>query len=581
MDSLTIVGNVYAPPASDLPNVTNYCFVVKKNGFGPQIAVHQGQYVGCFSDEGFVIGIINEIVSQNKYYSDPSTLKELAAKNLNIEQFIPAKNWDLILAFVSVQSFIPNILSEKEIQELYKKDWFHTIKSPTYPVKPGTSVYLIEKEIISYLLGIDSKDIHIGKLENYDNDVFLDINRLFNKHVAILAQSGAGKSYTVSVLIEELLRRESETPALLLIDTHSEYKFFSDKDPNSPNASFSKKTKYINGNFMHIGVPHLTEYDFIKFQPNITNPQIRKLRAAIWECKKKFKKQNGYPEYGLQELITEILADEENNKVSENLAAWLEDLARLQLFSNADSPILGNILRTGHLTLIDLGNMISERKKQILLSYILTRLFTMRRNETVPPFIVFLEEAHNYCPENASKETAIARSIIETISREGRKFFAQLVLISQRPVKLSTTILAQCNTQIIMRVTNPYDINHIKQSSEHLTDIANKINILPTGHALLVGAAVNYPVFVKIKQRTCKNTFGERTLKEMCQNFEAKEQFEGRWDSEPEIPKEASEMENREKPHPIVGTQEEFVVEDEFEKEAFEDLDKVEELNED
>ena len=204
-----------------------------------------------------------------------------------------------------------------------------------------------------------------------------------------------------------------------------------------------------------------------------------------------------------------MLEDDDNNKVSENLVAWLEDLAKLQLFAPTDSPVLGNILRTGHLTIIDLGNIISERKKQIILSYLLTRLFQMRRNDTIPPFIVFLEEAHNYCPETGGKDTAISRSILETIAREGRKFFAQLVLISQRPVKLSTTILAQCNTQLIMRVTNPYDINHIKASSEHLTDIANKINILPTGHALMVGAAVNYPVFIKIKQRICKNTFGE------------------------------------------------------------------------
>lgn len=587
MELTNVVGNVYAPPGSDLPNVTNYCFVLKKKGFDQKTLVHQGQYIGTFSEEGFVVGIISEIISQNKYYSDPGMLKELSSRNINIEQYIPAQNWDLVLVFVSVQNYIPNINSEKDLPRLNERNWFHTIKTPTFPVRPGTPVYLIKDDIIGYILGIDNNDLHIGKLENYDNEVYLDINRVFNKHMAILAQSGAGKSYTVAVMIEELLKRETETPALLLIDTHSEYKFFSDKDPSLPNYQFSKKTKHINGNFVHIGVPNLSEYDFLKYQPNITNPQIRKLRSAIWECRKKYKNDKNFPEYGLNELITTVLEDDDNNKVSENLVAWLEDLAKLQLFAPTDSPVLGNILRTGHLTIIDLGNIISERKKQIILSYLLTRLFQMRRNDTIPPFIVFLEEAHNYCPETGGKDTAIARSILETIAREGRKFFAQLVLISQRPVKLSTTILAQCNTQLIMRVTNPYDINHIKASSEHLTDIANKINILPTGHALMVGAAVNYPVFIKIKQRICKNTFGEKTLKEMCKNYEAKEQFIKGWDETDNLDNQLDgevidkyrtqngNQTNNEKPQPVLGIQEEFITDDPFDADPFQFDDKM------
>jgi DNA helicase HerA-like ATPase len=186
----------------------------------------------------------------------------------------------------------------------------------------------------------------------------------------------------------------------------------------------------------------------------------------------------------------------------------------------------------------------------------------MRRNDFIPPFILFLEEAHNYCPENVAAEKAMAKSIIETIAREGRKFYAQLVLITQRPVRLSTTVLSQCNSQIIMRVTNPNDINHIKASSEHLTDIVNKINILPTGHALIVGAAVNYPVFVKIKQRTCINTSGERSLKDICLSYESKVEFIKGWNDFEVI-----------KPEKIIGTQEGFIENDETNVEPFDYID--------
>ena len=59
---------------------------------------------------------------------------------------------------------------------------------------------------------------------------------------------------------------------------------------------------------------------------------------------------------------------------------------------------------------------------------------------------------------------------------------------------MSTTALSQCNTQIIMPITNPYDLDHIKATSEALSkDSMRIITTLPTGNALVMGAALNYP----------------------------------------------------------------------------------------
>ena len=92
--------------------------------------------------------------------------------------------------------------------------------------------------------------------------------------------------------------------------------------------------------------------------------------------------------------------------------------------------------------------------------------------------------------------------MIETIAREGRKFGASLCLISQRPVNLSTTALSQCNTHIILRVTNPNDLDHIQMSSEGIdARVAKSITGLKVGEAIIVGEAVNYPVFVNIRDR--------------------------------------------------------------------------------
>ena len=87
-----------------------------------------------------------------------------------------------------------------------------------------------------------------------------------------------------------------------------------------------------------------------------------------------------------------------NAKVKETLVGWIPDLDQLGIFAKNDLPQFAGSIRIGELTILDLSSLISMRKKEILLHYFLTRMFQARRNHTLPPFIVFLEEAHNFLP---------------------------------------------------------------------------------------------------------------------------------------------------------------------------------------
>ncbi|MBN1940919.1 MAG: ATP-binding protein, partial [Candidatus Diapherotrites archaeon] len=150
------------------------------------------------------------------------------------------------------------------------------------------------------------------------------------------------------------------------------------------------------------------------------------------------------------------------------------------------------------------------------------RLFYDRRSKTIPPFLLVLEEAHQLVPEKASEENALSRSIIRTIAREGRKFGASLCLVSQRPVQLDTTALSQCNTHIILRITNPYDLKHIGESSEGLDSRAtDMITSLRVGEALIVGEATHYPLFFKVRLRKSAESRHEQTLEQSAIDFES------------------------------------------------------------
>ena len=93
--------------------------------------------------------------------------------------------------------------------------------------------------------------------------------------------------------------------------------------------------------------------------------------------------------------------------------------------------------------------------------------------------------------------------IIEKIASEGRKFGIFLLVVTQRPGKISSNVLSQCNSQIIMRLTNPDDMSAVRRSSEGLSeDLFNDLPGLNKGEAVVVGELTKIPTMIKISGRT-------------------------------------------------------------------------------
>jgi DNA helicase HerA-like ATPase len=533
------IGTIFSSPNDRSPNVDHYLFILDENA---PLLCRQGIYCYTYSGEGMLVGRVDEILVSNEYYNNPQTVKKFDGGALyGISNSFPTERWEDYIGLVKILGVFP--YEEDSSLDSSNPRCKKIVQRPAFPGKPGNKVIILDGDNLRDFLGITPDGLNLGTLEHYNIDVRLNLNRLINKHFAVLAMSGAGKSYLISVILEELLLRNNSmgTPGVLLIDVHGEYKYLSDQSVTE-NRHFALKTNYYDGRYFQIDVGSLSAFDIATFQPNISNAQVRDLKKIIDKIKSSKKQSEGAKtatittttttnttttttgskSYDLNDLISYLdLEPNINQKVREALVGWLYDLQRLELFTNTEMPVIKNIIKPGHLTILDLSNVISIRKKQIIVAYLAEKLFFMRRSGMIPPYLMILEEAHQFAPESMPGETAIAKNIIETIAREGRKFFAQICLISQRPVKLSTTALSQCNTHIILRVTNPNDLNHIKQSSEALTNESLKmIATLPTGNALVMGSATNLPLFIKIRQRFSSDPFGEKNLEEICKQFQ-------------------------------------------------------------
>ena len=108
------------------------------------------------------------------------------------------------------------------------------------------------------------------------------------------------------------------------------------------------------------------------------------------------------------------------------------------------------------------------------------------------PLLIVLEEAHAYLAKENSGSAAIA---VRRIAKEGRKYGVGMMIVSQRPSEIDTTILSQCGTIFAMRLANDTDRGHIASAaSDNLKGLFGMLPILRTGEAIVVGEAVSLPV---------------------------------------------------------------------------------------
>lgn len=115
------------------------------------------------------------------------------------------------------------------------------------------------------------------------------------------------------------------------------------------------------------------------------------------------------------------------------------------------------------------------------------------------PVMIVCEEAHNYIPQSNDSLYKASRKSIERIAKEGRKYGLSLMIVSQRPSEVSSTIFAQCNNFIALRLTNDTDQQYVKRlfpdNSSAITDILP--NMSP-GECIVVGDAVILPAVIQM-----------------------------------------------------------------------------------
>lgn len=121
-----------------------------------------------------------------------------------------------------------------------------------------------------------------------------------------------------------------------------------------------------------------------------------------------------------------------------------------------------------------------------------------RRVRAAIPFHLFIEEAHRYVV-NDNDHFLLGYNIFERIAKEGRKYGVMLDLVSQRPVEISETVIAQTSNFCILKMTHPRDLDYINKMLPNISgDIIEKLTSLQSGTMVAFGSAFKIPVIVKM-----------------------------------------------------------------------------------
>lgn len=373
------------------------------------------------------------------------------------------------------------------------------VLQPRRAIYPGNDVFRAPENILKDFYSYPEEEgLFIGHLiTRQDVPVSISV-RGFRRHLAILAQTGAGKSYAAGVLLEELLKKGA---TVVVLDPHADYVFLSRrKDGTTFSDRISVfRTPESTGRYDESQIGKINSYE-VKFS-DLSIDEIAtvcgiserwtKIIGAIQEAIEGLGKS-----YSLNDLIKKL--EERGDPDSLRALSYVRRLSKIRVFGSATTDI-EKLLRPKHISVVDLSGL-DDKVSDYIAFRILSGIYEKAETQQYKyPVFVFVEEAHRFIP---NKENTLSKGIIKRIAAEGRKFGVFLVLITQRPYKIDPDALSQCNSQIIMRMTNPEDQRAVKNSSERMSEsLLNDLPGLNVGEAVIVGEVTRAPVMVKIRQR--------------------------------------------------------------------------------
>jgi DNA helicase HerA-like ATPase len=467
-----------------------------------------GKFMGLMSGKALIIGLVTEIAEQptSGTMAGNQTFRKVARLDLIGELRANA---------AGAQVF------ERGVTE--------------YPNIGDNACMLGESELRLVYGHADADRAHIGNLQQNPNiHVHIDIDNLVSRHFAILGATGVGKSSGVAIILNKILETRPNL-RIFLVDPHNEY-----------GRCFGAKANVLNPRNLRLpfwlfnfeetidaffgGRPGVDE------EVEILSEVIPLAKAAYLQyrnnndrnplAKKRDPGDAGFTAdtpvpYRIEDLIN--ILDNRMGKLENRSRAVVfhKLIGRIQtfrnhpryafMFENANiggdtmAEILGSLFRLPTegkpMTIMQLAGFPAEVVDSVV-SVLCRMAFDFGLwSDGVAPLLFVCEEAHRYAPADKNKGFGPTKRALSRIAKEGRKYGVFLGLVTQRPAEIDATIISQCSTLFVMRLSNDRDQTLIRSAvSDAAANLLSFIPSLGVREVFTFGSGVALPTRMRFQE---------------------------------------------------------------------------------
>ncbi|RSK49679.1 ATP-binding protein [Bacillus canaveralius] len=401
----------------------------------------------------------------------------------------------------------------------------------TFPII-GSEIFSINQMMYKSVVQVNSPyRLQIGvSYEDNQLDISANPDILFGKHMGVFGNTGTGKSCTVTSVIQGLKKRLIDKegkivqakPKIVIFDSNDEY------EQAFEGTEFS--VKKIKKEDLYLPHYHLSLTEYYRFlgaslgvQAPILKNVIKNLKETSDETEKR-KFLFGELHQGINKWLWNNAKkkDKDGKETGEfdNYKAsqwfnWCSTMSN-RIHTITDDPRIFPMIEwkdgikntieeimdsDDEIILIDAD---FEKDELDIMMFLFSKLVyewavNNRKQENISSLVILFEEAHRYINEQEQDEFRLGTYYIERLAREGRKYGISLIISSQRPSELTKSIISQCNSFIVHRITNKLDLEFINRNltSNH-QELIKFIPGLEKQYAIVFGEAFGYTDIVKI-----------------------------------------------------------------------------------
>jgi len=532
-DDSYILGNIREVDTRKVTILVNSDKDLRKARVGQLVTVQLSGASECW-----LIGMIDKVI------------KAVVTQPLTLE--VPENNAD------EIDTFEDSVVNTVKITLMGAARWDATVqkykfsRSLDHVPEIDSTCYVLKDAHLEEFMRVISEcgdgehSLELGSYKLNDNArAYVDGNKLFQRHAALLGSTGSGKSWTIASILE----RSSQLPSsnLVVFDLHGEYKELSyARQLRIPGPD---EVDVDDGSLLFLPYWLLNSEEiqslFVDRSEFSAHNQVVVVQDAITEQKKAFLQANGRTDllqsftldspipYSLNNVIGKLRflneeripgaqAGKEKNgpfngefsRLLVRMASRLQDRRYGFLFNSPDkynqydslSMIAEKLMGFGNqkqsIKVIDFSEVPADILPVIigLVARIIYQVQFWTDPESRRPVAFVCDEAHLYLPRkegNPVERRAV--EAFEKIAKEGRKYGVALMIVSQRPSDVSATILSQCNNIISLRLTNADDQATVRKLlPESLESLLEALPIMDVGEAMVVGDSVLLPSRIKI-----------------------------------------------------------------------------------